>query len=62
MFIFFVEIKNSRLKSSDDWIIANIQQNGFYRVNYDENNWRALSRQLKTRHQVMKTTHQSLIV
>ncbi|XP_054003457.1 aminopeptidase N-like [Hylaeus anthracinus] len=28
--------------SSEDWVIFNVQQIGYYRVNYDERNWRML--------------------
>ena len=28
------------------WIKLNAEQNGFYRVNYDEQNWRSLTNQL----------------
>lgn len=27
---------------ADDWFIANIQQTGFYRINYDQRNWKML--------------------
>lgn len=33
-----------------DWVIYNIQQTGYYRVNYDGNNWRMLTDYLKSEH------------
>lgn len=30
----------------DDWFIVNLQQTGYYRVNYDTNNWRMIAEQL----------------
>lgn len=35
------------------WVIANIGQYGVYRVNYTEQNWRAIINQLKTNHTVV---------
>jgi hypothetical protein len=29
-----------------DWILANVGMNSFYRVNYDRNNWQSLAEQL----------------
>ena len=37
---------------SDGWVVANHQQLGLYRVNYDAANWAALAKQLKTNHEV----------
>ncbi|XP_077524917.1 aminopeptidase N-like isoform X2 [Amblyomma americanum] len=36
--------------SKSQWFIANIQQVGFYKVNYDEQNWKLLIDQLMTKH------------
>ncbi|XP_071443368.1 uncharacterized protein [Hetaerina americana] len=30
------------LQKGDDWIIFNLQESGYYRVNYDENNWKRI--------------------
>ncbi len=34
------------------WIKANVNMTGFYRVHYDDNNWKALSDQLEHKHEV----------
>ncbi|XP_059049755.1 aminopeptidase N [Achroia grisella] len=36
-----IEVNNITV-SQDDWFIANIQQTGFYRINYDRYNWQLL--------------------
>ncbi|KAL5019590.1 hypothetical protein ScPMuIL_002482 [Solemya velum] len=46
----------------DKWILANIQQYGYYRVNYDTNNWRQLIRQLLDNHTVIPTKNRAQIV
>ncbi|XP_067015218.2 aminopeptidase N [Anabrus simplex] len=33
---------------SDNWVLVNLQQTGFYRVNYDDTNWRLITNYLKT--------------
>lgn len=36
-----------QLKSSrDQWVIFNIQETGYYRVNYDKENWKLIIKQL----------------
>lgn len=39
---------------ADDWYLANIQQFGFFRVNYDDENWARLSQQLVLDHEVSR--------
>lgn len=39
------------LPSSTQWFIANVQQVGFYKVNYDEQNWKLLIDQLMNNHE-----------
>ena len=41
-----------QLDSNPSWIKANSNMTGFYRVHYDEENWRAIIEQLNTRHTV----------
>ena len=40
-------IASITLDSSQNWIKANLQQMGFYRVNYDVDNWNSLIAYLK---------------
>lgn len=45
-----VDLETTR---ADSWYIANIKHAGFYRVNYDEENWNLLIDQLKTNHELI---------
>lgn len=40
--------------SGNSWIKMNAGQTGFYRVNYENENWMKLIHQLNTHHQVNK--------
>lgn len=40
------------LSDPNGWIIGNVLQYGYYRVNYDIANWNALCRQLQTNYKV----------
>jgi aminopeptidase N len=42
--------KEITLPDESDWIIGNLHHSGFYRVNYDNNNWNKLIEQLETDH------------
>ena len=45
------DFSDSSVKASD-WVIANTNQYGVYRVNYTEENWKKLIDQLKQNHSV----------
>ncbi|BFZ00925.1 hypothetical protein BsWGS_03964 [Bradybaena similaris] len=47
---------------SDNWILANVKQSGYYRVNYPEGNWLALITQLKLNHAVIDTINRAQII
>ncbi|CAL4088040.1 unnamed protein product, partial [Meganyctiphanes norvegica] len=47
------EIQLIDLPKEDLWMVFNIQQSGYYRVNYDELNWKNLIDQLKMDHLVV---------
>ena len=38
-----------------DWYLVNVNQYGYYRVNYDTQNWERLSKQLEEDHEVSPT-------
>ncbi|KAK6184963.1 hypothetical protein SNE40_007302 [Patella caerulea] len=50
------------IADEDNWIIINLQQHGYYRVNYDEANWNALIKQLNTNHTVIHTLNRAQII
>ncbi|KAL5020482.1 hypothetical protein ScPMuIL_003374 [Solemya velum] len=59
----FQEISDGNLPDpSDKWILANVRQYGYYRVNYDDHNWRELIRQLDNNHTVIPTENRAQIV
>ncbi|XP_021377931.1 uncharacterized protein LOC110466016 isoform X1 [Mizuhopecten yessoensis] len=59
------DITDPRLPSpsdKDSWVIGNLQQYGVYRVTYEDNNWRALVKQLKTDHKAISTINRGQII
>lgn len=38
--------------AAGDWLVANIDMRGFYRVNYDPENWERLLTKLSSQHKV----------
>lgn len=64
-FCFFFLLKipadHAPMKTTD-WVLANINVAGFYRVNYDQANWERLLKQLNNNHMVIRKRHQFNIV
>lgn len=56
------EITVDSLPSEDKWVIFNIQETGYYRVNYDENNWNLLIQQLQTDHEGIHVINRAQII
>ncbi|KAL9980013.1 hypothetical protein ACROYT_G008544, partial [Oculina patagonica] len=48
--------------STNGWIIANINATGFFMVNYDEENWKKLTAQLRKDHQVFSPSDRAGLI
>ncbi|XP_072036362.1 aminopeptidase N-like isoform X1 [Amphiura filiformis] len=50
--------------SVDDsvWLLANVEGRGYYRVNYDIDNWQLLAQQLIDNHEVIKTSSRTSLL
>ncbi|XP_029650204.1 thyrotropin-releasing hormone-degrading ectoenzyme-like isoform X2 [Octopus sinensis] len=49
-------------QSNRSWVMGNLKQFGFYRVNYDLSNWEALINQLKTNHTVIPAISRAQLI
>ncbi|ROT69083.1 aminopeptidase N-like [Penaeus vannamei] len=49
------------LPPKDQWVIFNLQQTGYYRVNYDDHNWGLLIQQLRDDHKVIHVNRAQII-
>uniref|UniRef100_S4RVP5 Peptidase M1 membrane alanine aminopeptidase domain-containing protein n=1 Tax=Petromyzon marinus TaxID=7757 RepID=S4RVP5_PETMA len=45
-----------------DWLLGNINQTGYFRVNYDLQNWEQLVKQLTTDHRVLPIIHTTKLI
>ncbi|XP_076040625.1 aminopeptidase N-like isoform X3 [Oratosquilla oratoria] len=52
----------SGMPSADKWVIFNLQQTGYYRVNYEERNWNLLIKQLMTDHTVINVINRAQLI
>ena len=47
---------------ADDWLLGNINATGYYRVTYDERNWRLLKDQLLFDHEVFTPSNRAQLL
>ncbi|KAK8402123.1 hypothetical protein O3P69_001307 [Scylla paramamosain] len=50
------------LPDSRQWVIFNVQETGYYRVNYDDNNWELLIKQLKADHTKIHVNNRAQLI
>ncbi|XP_068233228.1 aminopeptidase N-like [Palaemon carinicauda] len=55
-------LKISGLPDQSQWIIVNLQETGYFRVNYDSNTWKLLNSQLKQDHSVIHAINRAQIL
>ena len=48
----FHRIEQITADGGQDWLLANVESRGYYRVNYDDTNWAMLHTQLLNDHNV----------
>lgn len=51
-FSFQTATNKDMILGASEWLVANINMKGFYRVNYDSQNWERLLSKLSSQHQV----------
>ncbi|KAF2363702.1 Peptidase M1 membrane alanine aminopeptidase N-terminal [Trinorchestia longiramus] len=56
------EMDITGLPPSQNWVIFNFQQTGYYRVNYDINNWNSIINQLSTDHSIISAINRAQIL
>ncbi|XP_017792513.1 PREDICTED: uncharacterized protein LOC108574433 [Habropoda laboriosa] len=50
------------LKQPNLWFLVNVQQSGYYRVNYDDKSWSRLINELKNNHNTIHVTNRAQII
>uniref|UniRef100_A0A671MFP1 Aminopeptidase n=1 Tax=Sinocyclocheilus anshuiensis TaxID=1608454 RepID=A0A671MFP1_9TELE len=51
-----------QLQDKDEWVLANVNCAGFFRVNYDEENWNKLRMQLERNHHVIPIINRGQLI
>ncbi|XP_038058558.1 uncharacterized protein LOC119729837 [Patiria miniata] len=57
-----VEFSLGSTYEEDDWYLVNVKQYGYYRVNYDTENWQRLSDQLEAKHEVIPIENRAALI
>ena len=57
-----VNLPSNTASSTSSWYIANIRHTGWYRVNYDQDNWRLLINQLLKNHTLIHPIHRAQLL
>ncbi|XP_054161981.1 aminopeptidase N-like [Oppia nitens] len=55
-------IKDEDIPKNDEWIIANLQEVGYYRVNYDKTNWELITKQLMSDHNKIHVINRAQLI
>ncbi|KAM6388236.1 aminopeptidase N isoform 1-T2 [Pluvialis apricaria] len=53
---------NNKFKVSGSWLLLNLNVSGYFRVNYDQENWDQLLKQLSTNHQAIPVINRAQII
>ncbi|KAI1904521.1 hypothetical protein AGOR_G00006500 [Albula goreensis] len=56
------ETNNNMAAAQNEWILANLNVTGYYRVNYDEGNWNRLLSALQSNHEVIPMINRAQLV
>jgi membrane alanyl aminopeptidase len=57
-----IVINSELVPGANKWMIFNLQQSGYYRVNYDKTNWKYLVDQLHNDHTVIPATNRAQMI
>lgn len=61
-FYYLKEKENLKSSVKSDWVLANVDSSGFYRVNYDVENWHGIIKQLKNNHTVISAVNRANLI
>ncbi|XP_068428480.1 aminopeptidase Ey-like isoform X2 [Clinocottus analis] len=56
------DTNTNMILAADDWLVANINTKGFYRVNYDSVNWERLLAKLSSQHQLIPVINRAQLI